>query len=132
MSLKTGIEVNNGGRTVTIGGYVMDNITDYAVTLKKIYDESFSFTAADGKDFKVFKGTKTSIKLKTGRLSPEKYESLKAVLDTGSAAVSCGDFDGECNISDVSVKLDKDDFYGTFYYIEFTAEQAGVTVPESL
>lgn len=132
MSLKTGIEVANGGRVVTIGGYVMDNITAYDVTVKKIYDESFSFTAADGKDFKVFKGTKKSVKIKTGRLSPEKYESLKAVLDTGSAAVSCGDFDGECNISDVSVKLDKDDFYGTFYYIEFTAEQAGVTVPDSL
>lgn len=132
MSLKTGIEVANGGRVVTVGGYTMDNITAYDVTVKKIYDESFSFTAADGKDFKVFKGTKTSIKLKTGRLSPEKYESLKAVLDTGSAVVSCGDFDGECNISDVSVKLDKDDFYGTFYYIEFTAEQAGVTVPDSL
>lgn len=132
MSLKTGIEVNNGGRTVTVGGYVMDNITAYDVTVKKIYDESFSFTAADGKDFKVFKGTKTSVRIKSGRLAPEKYTALKAVLDTGSAAVSCGDFDGECNISDVSVKLDKDDFYGTFYYIEFTAEQAGVTVPDSL
>ena len=132
MSLKTGIEVKNGGRTVTVGGYVMDNITSYDVTVKKIYDESFSFTAADGKDFKVFKGTKKSVKIKTGRLSPEKYESLKSVLDTGSAAVSCGDLDGECNISDVSVKLDKDDFYGTFYYAEFTLEQAGVTVPKSL
>jgi hypothetical protein len=132
MSLKTGIEVKNGGRTVTVGGYVMDNITSYDVTVKKIYDESFSFTAADGKDFKVFKGTKTSVKLKTGRLSPEKYAALKVVLDTGSAVVSCGDLDGECNISDVSVKLDKDDFYGTFYYVDFTAEQAGVTVPDSL
>ena len=80
----------------------------------------------------MFKGTKKSVKIKTGRLSPEKYESLKSVLDTGSAAVSCGDLDGECNISDVSVKLDKDDFYGTFYYAEFTLEQAGVTVPDSL
>ena len=132
MSLKTGMEIANGGRTVTVGGYVMDNITSYDVTLKKIYDESFSFTAADGKDFKVFKGTKTSVEIKTGRLSPQKYKDLKAVLDAGSAAVSCGDFNGECNISDVSVKLDKDDFYGTFYYVEFTAEQAGVTVPDSL
>ena len=132
MSLKTGIEIANGGRVVTVGGYVMDNITSYDVTVKKIYDESFSFTAADGKDFKVFKGTKTSVRIKSGRLAPEKYTALKAVLDTGSVAVSCGDFDGECNISDVSVKLDKDDFYGTFYYIEFTAEQAGVTVPDSL
>lgn len=132
MSLKTGIEVANGGRTATVGGYVMDNITVYDVTVKKVYDDSFSFTAADGKDFKVFKGTKISIRIKSGRLSPEKYSALKAVLDAGSAAVSCDDFDGECNISDVSFPLDKDDFYGTFYYAEFTLEQVGVTVPESL
>lgn len=132
MSLKTGIEVKNGGRTVTVGGYVMDNITAYDVTVKKVYDDSFSFTAADGKDFKIFKGTKTSIRIKSGRLSPEKYSALKAVLDAGSAAVKCDDFDGECTISDVSFPLDKDDFYGTFYYANFTLEQVGVTVPESL
>ena len=132
MSLKTGIEVANGGRTVTVGGYVMGNITAYNVNVKKVYDDSFSFTAADGKDFKVFKGTRTSVRIKSGRLAPEKYTALKAVLDAGSAAVSCDDFDGECNISDVSFPLDKDDFYGTFHYAEFTLTQVGVTVPDSL
>ena len=132
MSLKTGIEVANGGRTVTVGGYVMDNITAYDVTVKKVYDDSFSFTAADGKDFKVFKGTRISVRIKSGRLSPEKYSALKAVLDAGSASLKCDDFDGECNVSDVSFQLDKDDFYGTFYYANFTLEQVGVTVPESL
>lgn len=132
MSLETGIEVENGGRTVEIGGYVMDNITAYDVTVKKVYDDSFSFTAADGKDFKVFKGTKTSVRIKSGRLSPEKYTALKAVLDAGSAVVSCEDINGECTISDVSLPLDKDDFYGTFHYAEFTIEQVGVTVPEGL
>ena len=132
MSLKTGIEVANGGRTVTVGGYVMDNITAYDVTVKKVYDDSFSFTAADGKDFKVFKGTKTSVRIKSGRLSPEKYSALKKVLDAGSALLKCDDFDGECNVSDVSFQLDKDDFYGTFYYAEFTLTQVGVTVPDSL
>ena len=132
MSLKTGIEVANGGRTVTVGGYVMDNITAYDVTVKKVYDDSFSFTAADGKDFKVFKGTKTSVRIKSGRLSPEKYSALKKVLDAGSASLKCDDFDGECNVSDVSFPLHKDDFYGTFHYAEFTLTQVGVTVPESL
>ena len=132
MSLKRGIEVANGGITVTVGGYVMDNITAYDVTVKKVYDDSFSFTAADGKDFKVFKGTKTSVRIKSGRLAPEKYSALKAVLDAGSASLKCDDFDGECNVSDVSFQLDKDDFYGTFYYANFTLEQVGVTVPESL
>ena len=101
MSLKTGIEVANGGRTVTVGVYVMDNITAYDVTVKKVYDDSFSFTSADGKDFKVFKGTKTSVRIKSGRLAPEKYTALKAVLDAGSAVVSCEDINGECTISDV-------------------------------
>ena len=132
MSLETGIEVENGGRTVEIGEYVMDNITAYDVTVKKVYDDSFSFTAADGKDFKVFKGTKTSVRIKSGRLSPEKYTALKKVLDPGSAVVSCEDINGECTISDVSLPLDKDDFYGTFHYAEFTIEQVGVTVPEGL
>lgn len=132
MSLETGIEIENGGRTVEIGGYVMDNITAYDVTVKKVYDDSFSFTAADGKDFKVFKGTKTSVRIKSGRLAPEKYTALKAVLDAGSAVVSCEDINGECTISDVSLPLDKDDFYGTFHYAEFTIEQVGVTVPEGL
>ena len=132
MSLKTGIEIANGGRIVTVGGYELDNITDYNVNVKKVYDDSFSFTAADGKDFKVFKGTKTSVRIKSGRLSPEKYTALKAVLDADSADVVCDDFDGECTISDVSFPLDKDDFYGTFYYANFTVEQVGVTVPESL
>ena len=132
MSLETGIEVANGGRTVTIGGYVMDNITGYDVNVKKVYDDSFSFTAADGKDFKVFKGTRTSVRIKSGRLAPEKYTALKAVLDAETAVVSCDDIDGECTISDVSFPLDKDDFYGTFHYAEFTLEQVGVTVPESL
>lgn len=132
MSLKTGIEVANGGRVVTVGGYIMDNITAYNVTVKKIYDESFNFTTADGKDFKVFKGTKTSVRIKSGRLSPEKYSALKAVLDAETAVVSCDDIHGECTISDVSLPLDKDDFYGEFHYAEFTLEQVGVTVPESL
>ena len=132
MSLKTGIEIANGGRAVTVGGYELDNITSYDVTVKKVYDDSFSFTAADGKDFKVFKGTKTSVRIKSGRLAPEKYTALKAVLDADSADVVCDDFDGECTISDVSFPLDKDDFYGTFHYAEFTLEQVGVTVPESL
>ena len=132
MSLNTGIEVTNGGRVVTVGGYVMDNITSYEVNVKKIYDDSFSFTAADGKDFKVFKGTKTSVRIKSGRLSPEKYSALKKVLDAGSASLKCDDFNGECNVSDVSFQLDKDDFYGTFYYANFTLEQSGVTVPDSL
>lgn len=132
MSLKTGIEVANGGRVVTVGGYIMDNITAYNVTVKKIYDESFSFTTADGKDFKVFKGTKTSVRIKSGRLSPEKYSALKAALDAETAVVSCDDISGECTISDVSLPLDKDDFYGEFHYAEFTLEQVGVTVPESL
>ena len=132
MSLETGIEIENGGRTVEIGGYVMDNITAYNVTVKKVYDDSFSFTAADGKDFKVFKGTKTSVRIKSGRLAPEKYTALKKVLDAGSTVVSCEDINGECTISDVSLPLDKDDFYGTFHYAEFTIEQVGVTVPEGL
>ena len=132
MSLKTGIEIANGGRTVTIGTYVLDNITDYNVNVKKVYDDSFSFTAADGMDFKVFKGTKTSVRIKSGRLSAEKYSALKKVLDAGLASVKCDDFDGECNVSDVSFQLDKDDFYGTFYYANFTLEQVGVTVPDSL
>lgn len=132
MSLKTGIEVANGGRVVTVGGYTMDNITSYQVNVKKIFDDSFSFTSADGKDFKVFKGTKTSVRIKSGRLAPEKYTALKAVLDAESATVVCDDFNGECTISDVSFPLDKDDFYGTFHYAEFTLEQVGVTVPESL
>ena len=132
MSLKTGIEIANGGRVVTVGGYELDNITSYDVNVKKVYDDSFSFTSADGKDFKVFKGTKTSVRIKSGRLSPEKYAALKAVLDAETAVVSCEDLDGECKISDVSFPLDKDDFYGTFYYANFTVEQVGVTVPESL
>ena len=132
MSLKTGIEIANGGRVVTVGGYILDNITSYDVTVKKVYDDSFSFTAADGTDFKVFKGTKTSVRIKSGRLAPEKYTALKAVLDAGSAVVSCEDINGECTISDVSLPLDKDDFYGTFHYAEFTLTQVGVTVPESL
>lgn len=132
MSLKTGIEVANGGREVEIGGYTLDNITSYDVTVKKVYDDSFSFTAADGADFKVFKGTKTSVRIKSGRLSPEKYSALKRALDAGSVSLKCDDFDGECNVSDVSFQLDKDDFYGTFYYANFTLEQVGVTVPESL
>lgn len=132
MSLKTGIEIANGGRVVTVGGYILDSITSYDVTVKKVYDDSFSFTAADGKDFKVFKGTKTSVRIKSGRLSPEKYTALKTVLDAESAAVVCDDFNGECTISDVSFPLDKDDFYGTFYYANFTLEQVGVTVPDSL
>ena len=132
MSLKTGIEIANGGRKVEIGGHILDNITDYNVTVKKIYDDSFSFTAADGTDFKVFKGTKTSVRIKSGRLSPEKYSALKKALDAGLASVKCDDFDGECNVSDVSFQLDKDDFYGTFYYANFTLEQVGVTVPDSL
>ena len=132
MSLKTGIEIANGGRTVTVGTYVLDNITSYDVTVKKVYDDSFGFTAADGTDFKVFKGTKTSVRIKSGRLSPEKYTALKTVLDAESAAVVCDDFNGECNVSDVSFPLDKDDFYGTFYYANFTLEQVGVTVPDSL
>ena len=132
MSLKTGIEIANGGRTVTVGTYTLDNITSYDVNVKKVYDDSFGFTAADGTDFKVFKGTKTSVRIKSGRLSPEKYTALKAVLDADSADVVCDDFDGECNVSDVSFQLDKDDFYGTFYYANFTLEQVGVTVPDSL
>ena len=132
MSLETGIEIENGGRTVTVGGYVMDNITAYNVTVKKVYDDSFSFTAAYCKYFKVFMFTKTSVRIKSGRLSPEKYTALKAVLDAGSAVVSCEDINGECTISDVSLPLDKDDFYGTFHYAEFTLTQVGVTVPESL
>ncbi len=132
MSLKTGIEIANGGRVVTVGGYELDNITSYDVTVKKVYDDSFGFTAADGTDFKVFKGTKTSVRIKSGRLSPEKYSALKKTLDAGSALLKCDDFDGECNVSDVSFQLDKDDFYGTFYYANFTLEQVGVTVPESL
>ena len=132
MSLKTGIEIANGGRSIIVGGYELDNITDYNVTVKKVYDDSFSFTAADGKDFKVFKGTKTSIRIKSGRLSPAKYTALKAALDADSADVVCDDFNGECTISDVSFPLDKDDFYGTFHYAEFTLTQVGVTVPESL
>ena len=132
MSLKTGIEVANRGRTVTIGGYVMDNITDYNVTVKKVYDDSFGSTAADGTAFKVFTRTKTSVRIKSGRLSPEKYSALKKALDAGLASVKCDDFDGECNVSDVSFQLDKDDFYGTFYYANFTLEQVGVTVPDSL
>ena len=132
MSLKTGIEIANGGRSIIVGGYELDNITDYNVNVKKVYDDSFSFTAADGKDFKVFKGTKTSVRIKSGRLAPEKYSALKAVLDAETAVVSCDDIDGECIISDVSFPLDKDDFYGTFHYAEFTLTQVGVTVPESL
>ena len=132
MSLKTGIEIANGGRSIIVGGYELDNITGYDVTVKKVYDDSFSFTAADGKDFKVFKGTKTSVRIKSGRLSPEKYTALKKVLDAGSAVVSCEDINGECTISDVSLPLDKDDFYGTFHYAEFTLTQVGVTVPKSL
>ena len=132
MSLKTGIEIANGGRSIIVGGYELDNITGYDVNVKKVYDDSFSFTAADGKDFKVFKGTKTSVRIKSGRLSPEKYTALKKVLDAGSAVVSCEDINGECTISDVSLPLDKDDFYGTFHYAEFTLTQVGVTVPESL
>lgn len=132
MSLKTGIEVANGGRTVTVGTYALDNITSYDVTVKKVYDDSFGFTAADGTDFKVFKGTKTSVRIKSGRLSPEKYSALKKALDAGSASLKCDDFNGECNVSDVSFQLDKDDFYGTFYYANFTLEQVGVTVPDSL
>ena len=132
MSLKTGIEIANGGRSIIVGGYELDNITGYDVNVKKVYDDSFSFTAADGKDFKVFKGTKTSVRIKSGRLSPEKYSALKKVLDAGSALLKCDDFDGECNVSDVSFQLDKDDFYGTFYYAEFTLTQVGVTVPDSL
>ena len=132
MSLKTGIEIANGGRSIIVGGYELDNITGYDVNVKKVYDDSFSFTAADGKDFKVFKGTKTSVRIKSGRLSPEKYTALKTVLDAESAAVVCDDFNGECTISDVSFPLDKDDFYGTFYYANFTLEQVGVTVPDSL
>ena len=132
MSLKTGIEIANGGRTVTVGTYVLDNITSYDVTVKKVYDDSFGFTAADGTDFKVFKGTKTSVRIKSGRLSPEKYSALKKALDAGSALLKSDDFDGECTISDVSFPLDKDDFYGTFYYANFTLEQVGVTVPDSL
>ena len=132
MALKTGIEIANGGRSIIVGGYELDNITGYDVNVKKVYDDSFGFTAADGKDFKVFKGTKTSVRIKSGRLSPEKYTALKAVLDADSADVACDDFDGECTISDVSFPLDKDDFYGTFHYAEFTLTQVGVTVPESL
>ena len=132
MSLKTGIEIANGGRSIIVGGYELDNITGYDVNVKKVYDDSFSFTATDGKDFKVFKGTKISVRIKSGRLSPEKYTALKAVLDADSAGVVCDDFNGECTISDVSFPLDKDDFYGTFHYAEFTLTQVGVTVPESL
>ena len=131
MELKEGISVLNGGRTVWVGGAVIDNIVSYDIDLEKVYDD-FSFTAADGSEFRTFKGTRFSLKLKTGRLSPAKYQAVYDGVKGGRAKIACEEFSGECEISDISVTLDKSDFYGTFYYVSFTAKQVGVTVPDSL
>ena len=116
--LKKG-EVLNGGYSVEIGSYTLRNIGGYAPSWNNVYDEN-SFTDWHGNTQKFLKGRQFSLKITTGPLDWEDYNSLVTALKNKSIEVSCPDFNGKCYCDNIPADLTQANFLSTRYKINFT------------
>ena len=110
----------NGGYRVTIGSYALEQISEYAPSWAKVYDTQNSFEDHTGQEVKVFKGVKFSLKLTTGQLTLEAYNSLVAELQNEDITVSCPDFSGDCRCDDIPCNLVQANSTSTRYKLSFT------------
>ena len=119
----------NGGYKVTIGNYLLEQISEYAPSWAKIYDTQNSFEDHTGQEVKVFKGVKFSLKITTGQLAVAAYNSLVDELKNEDITISCPDFSGDCTCDDVSCDLKQANSTGTRYKVSFTLAAKETAVP---
>ena len=119
----------NGGYSLTIGSYTLEQIGEYSPSWAKVYDTQNSFNDHTGQEVKVFKGVKFSLKLTTGQLTVTAYNSLIAELQNEYIAISCPEFSGDCTCDDVSCDLKQANSTGTRYKVSFTLTAKETTIP---
>ena len=119
----------NGGYSLTIGSYTLEQIGEYSPSWSKVYDTQNSFEDHTGQEVKVFKGVKFSLKITTGQLAVTAYNSLVDELKNEDITISCPDFSGICNCNDVSCGLKQANSVGTRYTVSFTLTAKETTIP---
>lgn len=125
-------EVLNGGYTVTIGGYTLRNIGGYKAEWTNVYDSGGAYTDYQGNEQKALLGRRFSLAIKTGALNATDCASLVTALKSGTIAVVCPDFTGNCYCESIPAELRQANFLGTRYGVDFTLTAKTVEAVGSL
>lgn len=129
-TLKPG-EVYNGGYTVQINGFTLRIIGGYEPAWENVYDTENSFTDWQGDTQKTLMGMRFSLKISTGQLDTEDYNTLVDELKKETITLSCPDYDGECYCDNIPSSLTQANYHGTRYKTNVTLTAKKLIVPDS-
>lgn len=116
----------NGGRSIIINDTVIDVLSEYTPTWKKI--TAAEAETADGQRLSSIRGYLFSLSVETYGLTENAKDALIVLLQNGELELTCGDYSGGVDC-EFGVVLDNDNYYGTYYTVSavFTAKNIDTT-----
>ena len=117
-------DIINGGITITLGTYVLQQISQYSPSWD--YEEKDTFENWDYSQIIVPKGRRFKLSVTANNLSPERKDALMKALFARQFNIVCPDYTGIVRVTAVSLPIKTATRFGTWYTVSFSVAAVGL------
>lgn len=111
-------DIINGGISITLGTYVLQQISQYSPSWT--YEEKETFENWDFSEVAIPKGRRFKLNVTANNLNPERKAALMNALFERQFNLICPDYTGIVRVTSVSLPIKKATRFGTWYDVSFS------------
>ena len=117
-------DIINGGITITLGTYKLQQISQYSPSWS--FEEKETFENWDFTQVSVPKGRRFNLSVTASNMNAERKNALMAVLFKRVFDIECPDYSGTVKITSVSLPIKKSTRFGTWWTVSFSVAAVGL------
>lgn len=117
-------DIINGGITITLGTYVLQQMSQYSPSWT--YEEKETFENWDFSEVTVPKGRRFQLSVTANNMSPERKDALMKALFVRQFNLICPDYEGVVKVTSVSLPIKTATRFGTWYTVSFSLAAVGL------
>lgn len=117
-------DIINGGITITLGSYVLKQISQYSPSWG--FEENETFENWDYSQITIPKGRRFQLSVTANNLNSERKNALMNALFERTFVIICPDYTGTVRVTNVSLPIKKATRFGTWYTVSFSVAAVGL------
>lgn len=117
-------DIINGGITITLGTYVLQQMSQYSPSWT--YEEKETFENWDFSEVAVPKGRRFQLSVTANNMSSERKDALMKALFARQFNLICPDYEGIVKVTSVSLPIKTATRFGTWYTVSFSVAAVGL------
>ena len=117
-------DIINGGITITLGTYVLQQMSQYSPSWT--YEEKEKFENWDFSDVDIPKGRRFQLSVTANNMSSERKDTLMKALFARQFNLICPDYEGIVKVTSVSLPIKTATRFGTWYTVSFSVAAVGL------